>query len=168
MDRRRGSRSQQGSFGECFSRPSYRPWGLNEDNRVDFKRQVKVAEIGRELDMRLEGKGRIKDGCRFLVGTLKGGHILREPMRLFAGLPFLLPYRDSSHFITYFLLNIPSYLSIQHGCSWSLAILTSGTWLKWLRNWTGMCVLPGSDTHKHWDQGKVISSSQSSFSCFVK
>lgn len=63
--------------------------------------------MGGGLDMRLERKGRIKDDCGFLAWTLKRGHILREPKRLVAGLPFFFPYRDSSHFMTYFLLNIP-------------------------------------------------------------
>lgn len=88
-----------------------------------------ATEMGGPLRMCLEGKKRIKDGCRFLAGRLQGEHILKEPKILFVGLLFLFPYKGISHFVIYFLLNIPIFQSnVAAPCL--LAIMTNGTFLK--------------------------------------
>lgn len=73
---------------------------------MNFKSQGNRKEILKkenyrngQLDMGHQGKGKIKD-CKLLTGELRKGHIFIEPKRPFAGLPFLLPYNDGSHFRT--------------------------------------------------------------------
>lgn len=85
--------------------------------------------MGGLLRMCLEGKERIKDNCRLLAGRLTGGHILQEPKKPFGGLLFLFPYKGISHFVIYFLLNIPIFRS-NVAAPYLLAITTNGTLLK--------------------------------------